>query len=170
MWMLGFILLSFIAATQFFRMAPVDALLNISSVFDQNCNFLFWRFFLLLFVVAPKFTSIIDLCFNRSHFERLEIWHADAFSHFQNWLHFGHHPLIPVILAPFWLSETSQIPISWHLLRTHGRNSMEFGIFMYPHHLQNWQDDSHSLLIFLILAPFWLSETDQIWDFWKFSW
>ena len=41
---------------------------------------------------------------------------------------------------------------------------------MYPGHLENWLDFGHRLLIFLILAAFWLSETGQICDFWAFSW
>ena len=32
-------------------------------------------------------------------------------------------------------------------------------------HLQNWIDYGHSLLIFLILALFWLREMGQIWGF-----
>ena len=33
---------------------------------------------------------------------------------------------------------------------------------MYPDHIQNWSDVVHGLFIFLILAAFWLSKTDQI--------
>ena len=36
---------------------------------------------------------------------------------------------------------------------------------MYLDHLQNWLVYGHGLLIFLILAVFWLSETGQIWGF-----
>ena len=36
---------------------------------------------------------------------------------------------------------------------------------MYLDHLQNWLVYGYSLLIFLILALFWLSETGQIWGF-----
>ena len=36
---------------------------------------------------------------------------------------------------------------------------------MYLDHLQNWLVYGHSLLIFVILALFWLSETGQIWGF-----
>ena len=35
-------------------------------------------------------------------------------------------------------------------------------MLMYPDHLQNWLDLGHHLLIFLILASFWLRETGQI--------
>ena len=36
---------------------------------------------------------------------------------------------------------------------------------MYRDHIQNWLVYGHGLLIFLILALFWLSETGQIWGF-----
>ena len=36
-------------------------------------------------------------------------------------------------------------------------------MLMYPDHLQNWLDCDHSLLIFLIVVLFWLSEMGQIW-------
>ena len=41
---------------------------------------------------------------------------------------------------------------------------------MYPDHLENWLDFGHRLLIFLILAAFWLCETGQICNFRAFSW
>ena len=40
---------------------------------------------------------------------------------------------------------------------------------MYLDHLQNWLVYGHSLVIFLILAQFWLSETGQIWGFRAFA-
>ena len=46
--------------------------------------------------------------------------------------------------------------------RMHGGNRLKFCTLMYRDHLQNWLVLSHSLLIFLILALFWLSETGQI--------
>ena len=49
-------------------------------------------------------------------------------------------------------------------------NSQKFDMLMYPDHLENWLDFGKRLLIFLILAAFWLSETGQICDFWAFSW
>ena len=49
--------------------------------------------------------------------------------------------------------------------RMHGGISLKFYILMYLDHLQNWFVYGHSLLIFLILALFWLSETGQIWGF-----
>ena len=36
---------------------------------------------------------------------------------------------------------------------------------MYLDHRQNWLVYGHGLMIFLILALFWLSETGQIWGF-----
>ena len=49
--------------------------------------------------------------------------------------------------------------------RTHGGNGLKFCMLMYPDHLQNWLDYGHGLLIFLLLAPLWLSETGEIWSF-----
>ena len=49
--------------------------------------------------------------------------------------------------------------------RTHGGNGLKFYMLMYLDHVQNWPVYGHGLLIFLILAPFWLSETGQIWGF-----
>ena len=57
--------------------------------------------------------------------------------------------------------------ISW---KTHWSNDLWFGMPMYPDYLQNWFDYSHGLLIFLILAPLWHSDTGQIYDFQAFSW
>ena len=49
--------------------------------------------------------------------------------------------------------------------RTHGGNGLKFYMLMYLDHLLNWLVYGHGLLIFLILALFWLSETGQIWGF-----
>ena len=49
--------------------------------------------------------------------------------------------------------------------RMHGGNGLKFYMRMYLDHLQNWLVYVRSLLIFLILALFWLSETGQIWGF-----
>ena len=52
--------------------------------------------------------------------------------------------------------------ISW---RTHGVNGLKFCTLMYLDHIQKWLVLGHGLLIFVILALFWLSETGQIWGF-----
>ena len=44
-------------------------------------------------------------------------------------------------------------------------NSLKFCTLMYLDHLQNWLVYGHGLLIFQILALFWLSEMGQIWGF-----
>ena len=49
--------------------------------------------------------------------------------------------------------------------RTHGGNGLKFDMLMYLDCLQNWLIYGHGLLILLILAQFWLSETGQIWGF-----
>ena len=52
--------------------------------------------------------------------------------------------------------------ISWI---THKGKSLKFYMLMYLDHHQNWLVHGHRLLIFLILALFWLSEMGQIWGF-----
>ena len=49
--------------------------------------------------------------------------------------------------------------------RMHGGNSLRFYMLMYLDHLQTWLVYDHGVLIFLILALFWLSETGHIWGF-----
>ena len=46
--------------------------------------------------------------------------------------------------------------------RMHGGIGLKFDMLMYLDHLQNWLVYGYGLLIFLILALFWLSETGQI--------
>ena len=46
-------------------------------------------------------------------------------------------------------------------------NGSKFDMLMNPYHLWNWL---HGLLVFLILAPFWLSETGQMCSFQAFLW
>ena len=53
--------------------------------------------------------------------------------------------------------------------RMHGGISLKFCMLMYLDHPQNWLVYGHGLLIFLILALFWLSETGQIWGFRAFT-
>ena len=53
--------------------------------------------------------------------------------------------------------------------RTHGGNDLKCCTLMYLDHLQNWLIYGHILLILLILALFWFSETCQIWGFQAFS-
>ena len=90
--------------------------------------------------------------------------------HCQNWLVYGHGLLIFLILALFWLSETGQI---WGFRVFPGERieGMAWNFFklLYLDHLQNWLDYGYGLVIFLILALFWLSETVQIWGFRVFS-
>ena len=52
--------------------------------------------------------------------------------------------------------------------RTHGGNGLKFCTLMYLDPLQNWLVYGHSLLIFLILALFWLSEMGKFWGFQAF--
>ena len=50
----------------------------------------------------------------------------------------------------------------------HGGNGLKLYMLMCLDHLQNWLFYGHGLLIFLILALFWLSEMGQIWGFQAF--
>ena len=49
--------------------------------------------------------------------------------------------------------------------RTNRGNGLQFYMLMYLDHLQNLLVYGYGLLIFLILALFWLSETGLIWGF-----
>ena len=49
--------------------------------------------------------------------------------------------------------------------RTHGGNGLKFCSLMYLDDLLYWLVYGHGLLIFLILALFWLNEMGQIWGF-----
>ena len=49
--------------------------------------------------------------------------------------------------------------------RMHRGIGLKFYMLMYLDHLQNWSVYGCSLLILIILALFWLSETGQIWGF-----
>ena len=49
--------------------------------------------------------------------------------------------------------------------RTHWGNGLKWCTLMYLGHLQNWLVYGYGLLIFLIVALFWLSEMGQIWGF-----
>ena len=167
-WMFKFIpdLSFYCSHFKFSMMIPVDGVLNISSRFGQIHKFLFFAFFNcafhLVFVVATT-----NLSFYCSHFEWPAVWHAGVSWPLQNWLDFGDHLLIFLILTSLWLSETGQLPnIFW---RTQGRNGLNFGMRMYSDHLQNLSNFVPGLLIFLIMASFWLRDTGQIWGFWCFS-
>ena len=53
--------------------------------------------------------------------------------------------------------------------RTHWGNGLKFHMLMYVDHHQHWLAYGYGLLIFLILALFWLSEMGQIWGFRAFA-
>ena len=126
------------------------------------CWFSFlWRHFDLVkwvkFGVSGHFSE-------NAWWELPEILHADV-----SWPPSGlvnsHGLLIFLILAFFYLVNGSNLGfpgISW---RTLGENDPKFCMLMYLEHFQNWLDYDCSLLIFIILALFWLSEMGQIWGF-----
>ena len=101
--------------------------------------------------------------------EWAEILHADVSwppsELISSWLRFVDFSNFGTILTQ-WIESNLGFPaISW---RTHGGNGPKYCMLMYLDHLQNWLDYGHSLLIFLLLAPLWLSETGQIWGFRSF--
>ena len=59
--------------------------------------------------------------------------------------------------------------VSRHFLENPLRKWPGICMLMYLEHLQNWVDYGHSLLIFPILALFWVREMVQIWGFWSCS-
>ena len=89
--------------------------------------------------------------------------------HLQNLLVHGHSLLIFSNFGTIWFSEMGQI---WGFRAFPGKNAwregLNYDMLLYHDHLQNWLDYSYSLLIFLILMLFWLSETGQIWGFQAF--
>ena len=152
-------------------MIHLDGLLNINYGFGQNCKFIFFTIFLnsafhLVFLIATT-----NMSFYCSHFECPKIWHADVSWPLQNsrirfwsssvdFSHFG------VIFTKWNRPNLQLMDIFW---RMHGRNGLNFGMLMYPDHLQNLLNFVPGLLIFLVLASFWLSETGQIWGLRQFS-
>ena len=89
--------------------------------------------------------------------------------HLQNWLVLGHGLLTFVILALFWLSETGQIwgfrafpgermeGMAWNMVCCCILTTFRIDEIMV------------TVVIFLILVLFWLSEMGQIWGFQAFS-
>ena len=148
-------------------MIPQDDLLNISSGFGQNCKFLFFKHFFhsafhLVFVVATT-----NLSFYCSHFEWPEIWHADVSWPLQNWVDFGHHLLIFLILASFWLSETGQI---WGFWRFSSECMGGMAWNLTCRCILTAFSTVYILVMVCWFSSFWLSETSQICSFWVFSW
>ena len=74
----------------------------------------------------------------------------------------------PSELISFWryfdLVKRVEFGVSGHFIgeRMEG-NGLKFCTLMYLDHRQKWLVYGHGLMIFLILAPFWLSERGQFW-------
>ena len=119
--------------------------------------------FHLVFVVTSKIKLIPCYC---SHFEWPGIRHAGvswpSWKVIRFWSSSVDFPHFGGILT-LWNRPNLRFPGTF--LRTKGRNCIKIGMLMYSDHLQNTWDFGHGMLIFLILASFWLSETGQIWDF-----
>ena len=93
------------------------------------------------------------------------------FGHFRNWVVYGLSLLIFFFnfgtILTYWNGSNLGFPsISW---TTHWGNGLKFCMLMYHDHLQNWLSYGHSLLIFLILALFWLGHIWGFWPFWSCS-
>ena len=74
----------------------------------------------------------------------------------------------------FWrnfdLLKQAKFGVSGIFFRMHGRNGLKFDNLIYPDHLWNWLQSGHGLLLFFIMASFWLRETGQMYSFQAFSW
>ena len=68
------------------------------------------------------------------------------------------------LLAQFWSSKTDQIRVCRLVLENTGNEWLAF-LYIYPEQLHNLSTVCLGVLIFLILAQFWLSETGHIWGF-----
>ena len=90
-------------------------------------------------------------------------------AHLHNWLDYGHFMVIIQVFVLFWLGEAGQIVVWGFSRKTYGGNRLTFCILLYHDNLQNSPHHCHSLMILLILALFWLSETGQIFGFPAFS-
>ena len=152
-------------------MTPLDGLLNISSEFDQNCKFIFFTFFF-------SFSFSLGVCgsYHKHEFLLQSLWMpwnltcwrilttSELIRFWSSSVDFSH---FGIILTQWNRPNLQLLDIFWS---THGRNGLNFGMLMYPDHLQNLLNFFvHGLLIFLLLASFWLSETGHIWGLWQFS-
>ena len=72
--------------------------------------------------------------------------------HLRIWLDFGLGLLNFLILLTFWLVKRVRFEVSCIFLRTHWRNGLKLGMFIYTDLRQIWLDFGHSLLIFLIFV------------------
>ena len=59
----------------------------------------------------------------------------------------------------------AKFAISGHFLENTRQGWPQICLLMYSDHIQNRLDFGHGMLIFLIWAPFWLSETGHIWGY-----
>ena len=100
-----------------------------------------------------------------------QIWHVGIFWPPSEQIRFwSRYVDIPHFWRYFDLMKQVKFGGSGIFFTTHGRNGLKFDMLMYPDHLWNWLHSGHGQLIFLILAPFLLSETCQMCSFQAFSW
>ena len=102
-------------------------------------------------------------------FEWAEMRHADVSWPFWELIWFWSSSVdFPHFVSILTLWNRPNLQFMGIFLRTQGRNGFKIGMLMYSDHFQNRLDFGHWLLISLILVPFWLSETGQIWGFHDF--
>ena len=129
-------------------MTPLNGLLNMNSGFGQNCKFLFVTIFFLhfafhlVFVVATTNLVFIAVTLNGLKFDML--MYPDHFRADKIWF-------IICWFSSFWqhfdLVKQVKFATSGHFfLRTQGRNGLNFGMLMYPDHLQNLLNFGHGLI------------------------
>ena len=112
--------------------------------------FLIWRHFDLLKEVKFGESGIFFRTLGRDSLTFHMLVYPDQI---WNWLHFGHGPMVFLMLASCLLSETGHFFKDF--FRTQGRNGLQLGMLIYCDHVRSRLYVGHDLLFFLILAPFW---------------
>ena len=128
----------------------------------------FWRHFDL--VKEAKFAISGHFLKNTTERNGLKFGMLMYSDQFQNRLNFGHGMLIFLNLAPYWLKMWSNLGFPGFSYKKHEGSGLKFDKLIHPDHLWNWLHSGHGLLVFLIMAPFWLCQTGQMCSFQAFSW
>ena len=126
----------------------------------------FWHFDL---VKQVKF-AISGHFLENTREEWPQIWHVDVFWRFSEHIYiwFWSWSVDIPHLVPFWPSKTGQIWGFRDFIKKAWGNGLKFDMLLYPDYLWNCVHLGHGLLVFLILVPFWLSETGQMCSFQAF--
>ena len=139
-------------------MIPLDGLLHISSGFGNRCKSIF-------FTILIVFSLGVCGSYHKPEFFLQSVWMAwnltcwyilTTSELIQFWSSSVDFPHFGIILTKLNRPNLQLPDIFWRLQE---RNGLNLGMLMYPDHLQNLLNFGHGLLIFLILASFWHSET-----------